>query len=212
MGGHSMRREDLEKKIRHFHNLLSTDLPNALKSTLTRLLREAEAELRDHEKGPGSSLAPSPDIDTRLLTIAESAIDEAMRMHGAQFGNLQIYDPETESLRIIAHRNFEAPFLEHFAIVGANDNSACARCLADGARVIIEDVAVEPSFRPHMDIALESGFRAVQSTPLHGPSGRLMAVLSTHFAMPRQFTTEECAELDLCATRTALAMARHLSG
>ncbi len=212
MGGHSMRRKDLEKKIAHLHDLLSGDLPAALQSILSRLLKEAETELRDHTKGPGASLVPLADIDIRLLTIAEDAIDEAMRMHGAQFGNLQIYDPETESLRIIAHRNFEAPFLEHFAIVGANDNSACARCLADGARVIIEDVAVEPSFRPHMSIALESGFRAVQSTPLHDHSGRVMAVLSTHFAVPRQFTREECAELDLCATRTALAMARHLSG
>src|SRR5262249_60840648 len=37
---------------------------------------------------------------------------------------------------------------------------------------------------PHRDIALASGFRAVQSTPLVNRAGHLVGMLSTHYPRP----------------------------
>jgi hypothetical protein len=46
------------------------------------------------------------------------------------------------------------------------------------------DVAADRGFEPHREIAASSGFRAVQSTPLADREGRLIGVVSTHYARP----------------------------
>jgi hypothetical protein len=45
-------------------------------------------------------------------------------------------------------------------------------------------VICDPGFAPHRVIAAASGFRAVQSTPLVDQAGRVVGVVSTHYARP----------------------------
>ena len=101
----------------------------------------------------------------------------------ADRGNVQLVDPATGALRIAAQRGFGPEFLDYFAVVG-DDGSACGRAAWRAAQVVITDVTTDPGFAPHREIASASGFRAVQSTPLLGSSGRLVGMVSTHYPRP----------------------------
>src|SRR5215208_4489555 len=103
-----------------------------------------------------------PDLPSLLYEI----LDATMALQQADYGNVQLYDEDSATLRIVAHRNQDTEFLEHFAIVDVNNPSACGQALKRGKRVLIEDVDLEPSFAPHRAIAAKTGFRGAMSTPL----------------------------------------------
>lgn len=202
-----MWRAILEDNIRHFRELLAAKRPEHNADTLRRLLAEAEAELEQLERASTHERARS---DAILRVFAETAIDDAMRLNQAQFGNLQIFDETSGSLIILAQRNFRNPFLNHFAIVKPGDGSACGRASVDSNRLVIEDIALDPAFESHLRVAIEAGFRAVQSTPLRDGSGRLLGVLSTHFSNPRCFSVDEHAMMDRHSAFVATTLARLL--
>jgi PAS domain S-box-containing protein len=150
-------------------------------------------------------------LGTRLLEISEfqplleEVLDAAMALQGADFGNIQLFNPETEALEIVAQRGFQENFLEYFRNVrGAG--AACGRAMRLRQRVIIEDVEADPGFAPHRDIAAASGFRAVQSTPLFNRSGQFLGMLSTHFRQPHVPLPRELRLTDLCAAHAAEIM------
>jgi hypothetical protein len=119
----------------------------------------------------------------QLELLADLALEKMMSLARADRGNIQLADPVSGALRIIAHYGFEAEFLAHFAIV-EDDLSACGRAASRNAQVVISDVSIDKRFAPHRTIATASGFRAVQSTPLMDKSGRLVGVVSTHYPDP----------------------------
>jgi len=125
--------------------------------------------------------------DTRaapaLGTLLDEVLEFALTLLRAERGNVQLVDPATGALRIAVQRGFGPEFMEYFAAV-ADDGSACGRAAQQHAQVVINDVATDPGFAPHREIALASGFRAVQSTPLVNRAGNLVGMLSTHYPRP----------------------------
>jgi len=121
-------------------------------------------------------LRAAPTLDALL----DSALTGALRLMGANLGNVQIVVPETGALRIATHCGFSQDFLDYFGTV-SDTASACGRAAGDHSQVVIPDVAADPDFAPHRGIAAAAGFRAVQSTPLTDSSGQLRGVLSTHY-------------------------------
>jgi GAF domain-containing protein len=119
--------------------------------------------------------------DSRSFVVR--ALDGALRLAGADRGNLQLRNPLTRSLRIAAQTGFEREFLDYFSAVDDN-GSACGRAMAECRQVVIGDVNVDPRFAIHRDIAAASAFRAVQSTPLVDRRGRIVGVVSTHYETP----------------------------
>lgn len=193
----------LQENIRHLRRQLAGPLSDTKRAVIEHILADSVQALHDLEAA--SNHVPAPK-NGELRFVAKRIIDEAMRLHGAQFGNLQLFDPRSRTLTIIEQRNFQKAFLDHFACVTADDGSACGRAMASGMRVIASDVARDPAFAEHMSVLREAGIAAVQSTPLLGAQGQLIAVLSTHFAHPRAFTPEEIEAMD----RQAAGMARYL--
>jgi ANTAR domain/GAF domain len=118
-----------------------------------------------------------------LGALLDEVLEFALRLLHAERGNVQLADPATGALRIAAQRGFDPEFLEYFAVV-ADDRSACGRAAQQHAQIVITDVTTDPGFAPHREIALASGFRAVQSTPLVNRAGRLVGMLSTHYPRP----------------------------
>ncbi len=167
------------------------------------LAEELQAMTRLHEL---SSLALRADFPTLL----EAILDAAIELHDADFGNIQLYNPESNFLRIAAQRGFEKPFLEHFDTVNASDFSACGIALAKRERVMVEDVEGEPAYAPSLKTAREAGYCAVQSTPLLSSSGQPLGMLSTHFRKPRSLSERECRLTDVYARLAGDAIAAHL--
>jgi len=124
-------------------------------------------------------------------------LDATIALQRADYGNIQLFEPATGVLQIAAQRGFSAAFLEHFARVDMNEPSCCGRALRAGERVIIEDVEQDPEYLPHRAIAAHEGYRAVQSTPIRGPEGGTIGMLSTHFRQPHRPSDRELQLTDI---------------
>src|SRR5262245_13882698 len=169
--------------------------------------KNAEAEslaLKDELAAELAAMIRLHELSTRLLSstelqpLLEEVLDATMSLQNADFGNVQLYDPKTHELVIVAHRGFQQDFLDHFSSV-REDSAACGRALQQRKRIIIEDVQTDPGFEPHRQIAASVDFRAMQSTPLFSRNGEPLGMVSTHFRQPHCPSERELRLTDLYA-------------
>jgi two-component system CheB/CheR fusion protein len=176
---------------------------DALRASREELAEEAASLTRLHEAS--NRLWQSAELNAGLQEV----LDAALAMLGADMGNVQLLNPATGSLEIAAQRGFQKDFLEFFRDVSADDNSACARSLRTGNRVVIEDVEKDAEFAPLRPVAAKAGYRAVQSTPLIAHNGELLGVLSTHFREPQVPSDRNLKRLDLDVRQAVAFIERH---
>lgn len=140
-------------------------------------------------------LLATSDVSSALREI----LDAAIGLQGADFGDIHVLDSGSGTLRLAAHRGLPAEYLAEFAEIRDDHFSACGRTLKSGRSVIIEDVDLDPDYAPMRQLAAQTGYRAVQATPLTDQSGALLGVLSLHFRQPCQPTGVVLNMLDLYA-------------
>jgi hypothetical protein len=140
--------------------------------------------------------------------LLDRALDVALSLSGADRGNIQLMNPATGSLRIVAHYGFGAEFLDYFAVVD-DDGAACGRAARNIAQTVIADVSLDPGFAPHRGIAAASGFRAVQSTPLVDLAGRLVGMVSTHYPRPFRLPDRDLRIMNRFGELVGAAMTSH---
>lgn len=198
----------LRENISRYRNLLAKEESSTKRDFLRRLLRVTEEELDELEQMSTPALAQR---DYALKFFAEHSVEQAVRLHAAQFGTLQIYDEARERLIILAQRNFRPAFLHHLTLVKPGDGSACGSCLKNNAPAAIEDVRRDPAFAPHREAALEAGFEAVKASPVPDRADALIAVLSTYFSRPRRFSENELNDMAQYAARIGPPLEQHLA-
>ncbi len=142
-------------------------------------------------------------VDTGVLF--EGALEGALALIGGDRGNIQIRELSNGSLRIVAQCGFGTKFLEYFAIV-EDDTSACGRAATERLQTVITDVSEDAAFEPHREIAAASRFRAVQSTPLVDPTGRVRGVISTHYRHPHRPGSRDLQLMQWYAERVGAAL------
>ena len=176
-----------------------------------------QTEVARHFPIEQDSTYPSGDGDERGIRVKREMIhkwgrfraqslqllDAAIETSAAARGNIQIFNPELGVLQIVAHRGFNPQFLEFFNVVRTEEDCACSRAFRNGRRVFIPDIRADISFGPYIPIAEKAGFRAVQSTPIIGPTGSVVGVLSTHFADVHSLSQESQLALDDIASKLA---------
>lgn len=167
------------------------------KNTVERLAADVAALRHLHEIS--TKLASHSDIATLLGEV----LDAAIAATGTDMGNVQLLDPASGELRIIAQRGFLKPFLEFFNSVH-DGMAACGTALKDGKRVIVENVESDPLFDDESrKMMLAAGALSVQSTPFITRSGRLLGIFSTHYRAPRSFDERNLRLLDMLAQQAA---------
>ena len=173
--------------------------------------KKAEEELvvlKDELAADLAAMTRLHEWSTRLMASAElqpllvEILDATIELQNADFGNVQLYNPQNRTLQIVAQHGFKPEFMDQFREV-RDDSATCCRALRSGSRVIVEDVQTDEAFKPHLQIAAAAGFRAVQSTPLFSRSGRPLGVISTHFRSPRRPSERELRLTDLYARQAA---------
>jgi GAF domain-containing protein len=127
---------------------------------------------------------------------------------GADFGNIQIIDPATGSLKLVTQAGFGPDFLDYFAVV--DDGSVCGRAARQCAQIVIGDVYADPGFAPHREIAAATGFRGVQSTPLADYTGRLIGRISTHTQRPHRPSDRDLRVMELYGDLAGEVVTRRL--
>jgi signal transduction histidine kinase len=174
--------------------------------------RRAEEALRESEAKIAADLEAMTrlyDLGTRLRGCdnLQAALDDllegAILASQADFGNVQLYNPQIGALKIVAQRGFRQDFLDYFRTVRVDEGSACAQAMQSGERIIIEDVDLDTSYEPHRRIAAAAGYRGVQSTPLKSRTGNVVGMLSTHFRQPHCLSIRDQRFLDLYARLAA---------
>jgi PAS domain S-box-containing protein len=144
---------------------------------------------------------------TELQPLLKEILNATIALQEADFGNIQLYNAETQALEIAAQVGFRQDFLDYFSSV-RETGAACGRAMQQRARVIIEDVQTDPGFAPHRHIAASAGFRAVQSTPLFNYRGEFLGMLSTHFRKRHRPSARELRLTDLYAAQAAQMIER----
>ena len=144
-----------------------------------------------------------------LGSLLDRALDGALSLLRADRGNVQLLDPATGSLRIVAQHGFDADFLDYFAVV-ADDGSACGRAAAQRTQIVIADVSIDPGFAPHREIAAAAGFRAVQSTPLTDYADRVLGMMSIHYPQPYRPPDRDLLVMRRFGQTVGAIMADHL--
>ncbi|HET9831110.1 MAG TPA: PAS domain S-box protein [Vicinamibacterales bacterium] len=138
-------------------------------------------------------------VEDVLLEIVDTAIDVAH----ADFGNIQLLDPKTSTLRIAAQRGFAQAWIDYWNTV-TEGKGTCGTTLNRRKRVVVEDVEQSSIFSSaDLDMQRKAGVRAVQSTPLVSRSGELIGVLSTHVKRPGRPNEHTLLLLDLLAREAA---------
>jgi PAS domain S-box-containing protein len=175
--------------------------------------KRAEVALRASEKRLAADLAGMArlqEVSTRLVHVSDSTlllqdiVDAAIAITAADMGNIQLFDPDSGMLKIVASRGLGLSFLEFFKAVHVGQ-CACGGAAHNGNRVVVVDITASPLFAgtDSLDVLLDSGVRAVQSTPLTGRSGQLVGVLSTHYRAPSRPADRDLSVLDTLARQAA---------
>jgi diguanylate cyclase (GGDEF)-like protein/PAS domain S-box-containing protein len=75
---------------------------------------------------------------------------------------------------------------------------------------ISDDIAKDPGWTPHLEIAEEHGIGAAWSFLLHGAAGRVIGTLDVYVSEPRAPTTDELDKLSRMARLAGIAIKRQL--
>ncbi|QUQ67183.1 GAF domain-containing protein [Kutzneria sp. CA-103260] len=139
---------------------------------------------RDRLRADPDTLTADDFLALADRTVLHVAIVATAKSHArADACDLQTYDPKSGILRLEQHVGFTPAFLAYFATVDADTPSACARALATGDPVLVDDVATSPIFAGHetREVMLAAGSRAVLTYPLLDEHGGILGVLSMHY-------------------------------
>jgi GAF domain-containing protein len=138
--------------------------------------------------------------------LFESVVDTAVEIACADFGNIQLIDPVSGDLKIVAQRGFSSSWVA-FWDSQSSGRGACGSALYSRRRVIVEDVSESSVFNEtERSMQLEAGVRAIQSTPLFSKKGEPIGVFSTHYRKPWRPTGSILRTLDSLARLVASAI------
>ncbi len=176
-------------------------------------IRQSYARLSEKE----SQLTHSLEAMTRLHRLGQipirpghlesfftQVVETAVAITGADFGHIQLLQPESEDLRIVCQVGFPTWWVEFWDTV-SRGQGVCGTALERGERVIVEDVEQSEIFlgTPALEVQLRAGVRAVQFTPLVSHQGKPLGMFSTHYRNRGRPNQRELQLLDFLARQVA---------
>jgi PAS domain S-box-containing protein len=176
-----------EEALRKSEERLSAEL------AATRHLQGISAELI-HEQG--------------VEGLYDKLVEAAAVIMRSEYASMQMLYPERGSggeLRLLAFRGFNPRATKFWEWVRADSESTCGVALRTSQRVIAPDVEICDFMAGTEDLKtyLQTGIRAVQTTPLISRSGRLLGMISTHWREPHEPPETDLRRLDVLARQAA---------
>ncbi|MDT3376942.1 GAF domain-containing protein [Labrys neptuniae] len=182
-----MHRFILRENAAHFRKLLISEPDGYRRQMLQEMLTNVEIELTELEEASARAHAVH---DAHIASYMDTLLRRSVADSQADFGNIRLYEPDHDCLLFAAQLNFHKSFLDHFAAVRIGEGSPCGLAFERRSAVWIEDINNDPAFHPHLKIAQETGFRALQSIPLVA-ADRIIGVVSNFFRTPRRWSADE---------------------
>lgn len=173
-------------------------------------LREArsqlESELADSELLRQLSLELLDEADESKLF--GKLVEAAATIMQSEVCTVQVFRPERGAageLQMLASRGLPPAGMKFWEWVRADSGCTCGEVLRTGRRAIAEEVATCAFMagKPDRDALLDNGIQAGQSTPLIARSGKLVGMISTHWAKPHRPPERALRMLDILARSAA---------
>ncbi|WP_262266001.1 GAF domain-containing protein [Microvirga yunnanensis] len=197
-----------------------TDLDTKLTDVYARLAAEAiarvqaEAALRASEARLAHELNGARQlqrVSSELLveqhpqTLYEQVLDAMRVIMRSQGASMQILEPDTGTLKLLAWRGFHPDAAAFWDRVDANSASTCGEALRTGRRILVSDVETCAFMAGTEDLAAYrlSNLRAVQSTPLRSRTGRALGMVSTHWRAPHEPSEDDFSHFDVLTRQAA---------
>lgn len=179
--------------------------------------KQMEEALRESEVQLEADLADSKllqDISAQLIeeentdALYEKIIDAATTIMRSKYVSMQMLYPERGDggeLRLLTFRGFSPQAVELWEWVSPASASVCGMALHAGERVIVPDVEqCEPmTGSEDLQMFLQTGIRAVQSTPLFSRNGQMLGMISTQWSEPHEPSERDLRLLDILARQAA---------
>ena len=153
----------------------------------TRLLLELGTRLVDEDN---------------IAAIYQEILATAIILTRADAGVVQILDPESSDLSVLAAKGFNEDLTTRFRRVNSNSPTSCGLALASNQRAFVDFDAPGES-NPAFGLLLAAGYRSAQSTPLVNRAGILIGMITTHWTKHHRPAERELRFLDLLARQAA---------
>jgi hypothetical protein len=157
-----MRRFIVKQNIGRFEQLLGSEQDTSRRSQIEELLAKARRELSSLER-IWLWTYPALVIPDAIGLAAERLLDKIVKDHQANFGSLQIWGEATNSLRLIAHSNFDRASVERFAAMRNGDGTACEVVHTSLSPVIVEDLEKAEEFASLREWTRGIGIQSIRS-------------------------------------------------
>jgi PAS domain S-box-containing protein len=143
-------------------------------------------------------------IEGDIQTLYQEILTTAIALTRADAGTVQLFDPATQDLLLLATQGFERNMSKYFYRVNVRSNTPCGMALKNGDRTFVtfnmsESADPDGSMRLHV----EAGYRSAQSTPLMARSGNPIGMITTHWRNLHSSSERELRFLDLLARQAA---------
>jgi PAS domain S-box-containing protein len=143
-----------------------------------------------------------------VKVLYNQILDTLMAIMHADFASLQMFYPDRGAggeLQLLGHRGFNGQATKFWEWVRPVSHSTCGVALCTGQRVIVPDVrrCDFMAGSDDLEMYLQTGILAVQTTPLVSRSGVLLGMFSTHWRETHEVTARELRALDVLARQAA---------
>lgn len=146
-----------------------------------------------------------------LEEMLQVALADVVALHGAERGNIQLFDTQ-QRLVLVRQSGLSSAFLLAFERVAIDHGAVCARAARQQKTVFVEDIETDAEFAPYRSIARSVPFRSVLSSPLStGPDG-CIGVISVHFANRFAPTALELHSLEAYCVELAKKLTQQCHG
>lgn len=138
-------------------------------------------------------------------------VEAAVTIAGSQFGTMQLLCPAGDpsghggELQLLAHRGLPEHAVGFWQWVKPAAYSSCTLALKFGQRAVIPDFEEwgDIAGTQDLDAFRQTGIRSAQTTPLISRSGKLLGMISTHWAQPHEPSERDLRMLDILARQAA---------
>lgn len=186
--GAPMSRLILRENLRRYRRMLSAAGDSQMRRRLQTLVTDTERQLFFLER-IWTWTCPYIAVPSAVGAAAENLLDKIVEAEGADLGSLQLWDPTTSALRLLAQNGFDREAVMRFAVMRDSVDWVCEAARSASPSVFVEDTRAGNRVDPFVAWSAPLGVRAIKSTPvLQGR--RFLGVLSTHFRAPRIFAAD----------------------
>lgn len=140
--------------------------------------------------------------------LYKKIVEAAVAIMRSQFATMQMLYPEEGSigkLRILACSGFTPEAEKYWEWIYSYTGSSCGQVLRTGKREVIPDYRTCGFMQgqPTLQVFLDGGVLAAQSTPLYSRTGKLLGMISTHWDHPYSPPQRHLDLLDILARQAA---------